>query len=85
MRQTTSTTSAMTRTPTRASCTTCEHERKRALCHTFDVISHAPRGSSSESRHVIHVHVRLSLSSPLSSSTSICPSPSSHFSSLSTT
>ena len=44
------------------------------LVTLFDVGSHAPRGSSSESRHVIHVHVRLSLSSPLSSSTSICPS-----------
>ena len=33
----------------------------------------------------IHVHVRLSLSSLLSSSTSICPSPSSPFSSLSCT
>ena len=52
------------------------------LVTLFDVGSHAPRGSSSESRHVIHVHVRLSLSSPLSSSTSICPSPSSPFSSL---
>ena len=44
------------------------------LVTLFDVGSHAPRGSSSESRHVIHVHVRLSLSSPLSSSTLICPS-----------
>ena len=34
---------------------------------------------------VIHVHVRLSLSSPLFASTSICPSPSSPFSSLSCT
>ena len=49
------------------------------LVTLFDVGSHAPRGSSSESRHVIHVHVRLSLSSPLSSSTSTCPSPSSPF------
>ena len=75
----------MTWTWTRARCTTPEHERKRAPCHTFDVGSHAPRGSSSESRHVIHVHVRLSLSSPLSLSTSICPSPSSPSSSLSCT
>ena len=55
MRQTTSTTS------------TCEHAlRARSLRFSFDVVSHAPSGSSSESRHVIHVHVRLSLSSPLS-------------------
>ena len=51
----------------------------------FDVGSHALRGSSSESRHVIHVHLRLSLSSPLSLSTSICLSPSSSSSSLSCT
>ena len=44
----------------------------------FDVGSHALRGSRSESCHVIHVHVRLSLSSPLSS-TLICSSPSSPF------
>ena len=55
------------------------------LVTLFDVGSHAPRGSSSESRHVIHVHVRLSLSSPLSLSTSICPSPSSPTSSFSCT
>ena len=51
----------------------------------FDVGSHALRGSSSESLHVIYVHVRLSLSSPLSLSTSICPSPSSPSSSFSCT
>ena len=60
MRQITATTSTMTRTPTRARCTTPEHAlRARGFRH-FDVGSHAPRGSSSESRHVIHVHVRLS-------------------------
>ena len=38
MRQTTSTTSTMTRTPTRASCTTCEHAlRARSLRLSFDV------------------------------------------------
>ena len=36
-------------------------------------------------RHVIHVHVRLSLSSPLALSTSICPSPSSSTSPFSCT
>ena len=35
MRQTTSTTSAMTWTTTRATCTSPEHERKRAPCHTL--------------------------------------------------
>ena len=36
MRQTTSTTSTMTRTPIRASCTTCEHAlRARSLRHTL--------------------------------------------------
>ena len=53
------------------------------LRHHRDDGSHALRGSSSESRHVIHVHVCLSLSSPLSLSTSICRSPSSPTSSLS--
>ena len=86
LRQTTSTTSTMTRTATRASCTTCEHCIESAYSSShFDVGSHAPSGSSSESRHVIHVHVRLSLSSPLSLSTSICPSPSSPTSSFSCT
>ena len=38
MRQTTSTTSTMTRTPTRASCTTCEHAlRARSFRLSFDV------------------------------------------------
>ena len=56
------------------------------LVTLFDVGSHAPRGSSSESPSlVIHVHVRLSLSSSLSLSTSICPSPSSPSSSFSCT
>ena len=63
-RQTTSTTSTMTRTPNTREvaqhCEQCTAERV-VLSFTFDVISHAPRGSSSESRHVIHVHVRLLL------------------------
>ena len=85
MRQTRSTTSTMTRTPTRARCTTCEHAlRARSLRHTL-MLGHMHLGSSSESRHVIHVHVRLSLSSPLALSTSICPSPSSPTSSFSCT
>ena len=77
MRQTTSTTSTMTRTRTRARCTTPEHAlRARSLRHTLMLGHMHLVGSSSESRHVIHVHVRLSLSSHLSLSTSICPSPS---------
>ena len=77
----------MTWTWTRAKCTTSEHERKRAPCHTFDARSHAPHGSSVLESHIIRIviHVRLSLSSPFSPSTSICPSPSSPFSSLSCT
>ena len=36
----------MTRTPTRASCTTCEHAlRARSLRLSCDVVSHAPHGS----------------------------------------
>ena len=57
MTQTTSTTSTMTRTPTRASCTTCEHAlRARSLRLSCDVVSHAPHGSSVLESHLIHVH-----------------------------
>ena len=48
------------------------------LVTLFDVGSHAPLGSSVLESHIIRIvtHVRLSLSSRLSLSTSICPSPS---------
>ena len=86
MRQTTSTTSTMTRTWTRARCTTPEHAlRARSLRHTWCWVT----CTSWLKFWVPSCHpctcASLSLSSPLSLSTSICPSPSSPSSSLSCT
>ena len=74
----------MTWTWTRARCTTSEQERKSAPCHTSLMLGHMHLVAQVLSP-VIHVHVRLSLSSPLSLSASIGPSPSSPSSSLSCT
>ena len=61
MRQTTSTISTMTRTPTRASCTTCEHAlRARSLRHTM---------------MLGHMHLVAQVLSPVMSSMYMCVSP----------
>ena len=74
-------------TTTRATCTSPEHAlRARNLCHTLFILSHMHLMAQVwVSSLVIHVHVRLSLSSSLSSSTSTCPSLSSSFPSTSCT
>ena len=74
MTQTTSITNTMTRTPTRASCTTCEHAlRARSLRrHTFMMCHmHLMAQGVLESHFIrIVIHVRFSLTSPSSLPTS---------------
>ena len=74
MRQTTSTTSTMTRTPTRASYTTCEHAlRARTFVTPLDVcVIHTSLAQVvlESSLHPIVIHGRFSLTSPSSLSTS---------------
>ena len=71
-------------TTTRGTCTSLEHAlRARNLCHTLFILSHMHLMAQDLSLVInisIVIHVNLSLSSPLSSSASICPSPSSPFS-----
>ena len=73
-------------TTTRATCTWPEHAlRARNLCHTLFILSHMHLMAQVwVSSLAIHVHVRFSMSSPLYSSLSTCPSLSS-FPSLSCT
>ena len=57
MTQTTSTTNTMTRTPTRASCTTCEHAlRARSLRHTLMMCHMHLMAQGVLESHLIHVH-----------------------------
>ena len=68
-------------TTTRATCTSPEHAlRVRNLCHTLFILSHMHLMARVwVSSLVIYVHVRFSLSSTFSSSTSTCPTLSSSF------
>ena len=74
-------------TTTRATCTSPEHAlRARNLCLTLFILSHMHLTAQVwVSSLVIHVHMRFSLSSTFSSSTSTCPSLSSSFPSTSCT
>ena len=74
-------------TTTRETCTSPEHAlRAHNICHTLFILSHMHLMAQVwVSSLVIHIHVRFSLSSPLSSCTSTCPSLSSSFPSLSCT
>ena len=57
MRQTTSTTSTMTRTPTRASCTTCEHALRARSLRLFLMMCHMHLMAQGVlESHLIHVH-----------------------------
>ena len=74
-------------TTTHATCTSPEHAlRARNLCHTLFILSHMHLMAQVwVSSLVIHVHVRFSLSSTFSPSTSTCLSLSSSFPSTSCT
>ena len=70
----------MTWTWTRASCTTPEHERKRAPCHTLWCRVTCTSWLKSECHHVSSMYMCVSpWFSTSSPSTSICSSPSSPF------
>ena len=85
MRQTTSKTSANDMNTRKVHITWACTESAQSLSHSLMSGHMHFLAQVWVSSFVIHVHVRLSFISPLSSSTSICPSPSSPFSSLSCT